>query len=306
LLNPVLERWSAHYGTCLECLPPADPEKKGKVERLMPFVRRLYEAHGDSWHGIEESQNYINGKVAIANERKHGTTGLRPVDVFTNAEKEELKSLPEMTYEMEEFHEGSVRADGYVRFRNKFYSLDVSHVGGAVIVLGNKTQVSIYKNGQLLETHQRITDPHVAKSTKSHHLKPHERVMEDGAFYIKRAEKIGPFTAKAVETILECGQGFVDTRKVWGILSLDKNYAHYRIEAAAKLSLEMGDVGYRRILSLIKLLPAGGEGCVSGEPDTNTNQNKKPNTHKFVRDLDEYKQLLLSEQKEDDYELSIT
>ncbi len=56
LLNPVFERWSAHYGLCLECLPPADPKKKGKVERLMPFVRRLYEAHGEAWFGLDESQ----------------------------------------------------------------------------------------------------------------------------------------------------------------------------------------------------------------------------------------------------------
>lgn len=290
LLNPVLERWSAHFGLCLECLPPADPKKKGKVERLMPFVRRLYEAHTDAWFGLDESQSYINGKVAIANERKHGTTGLRPVDVFTNAEKQKLKPLPALAYEMEEFHEGEVRADGYVRFRNKFYSCGDENRGAHVVVLGNKTQVSIYKDGELLEVHERITDPHISKSTKAHHLKPHERVMEDGAFYIKRAARIGPFTAKLVETILECGQGFVDTRKVWGILSLDKNYSAVRIEAASKLALEMGDASYRRVAALIKLLPGD---------NTKTSSETKPNAHKFVRDLNEYKQLLLQEQKEE-------
>ena len=299
LLNPVLERWSAHYGVCLECLPPSDPKKKGKVERLMPFVRRLYEAHGEAWFGLEKSQSYIDKKVAIANERKHGTTGLKPIEVFTNAERQTLKPLPSVAYEMEEFHEGEVRADGYVRFRNKFYSCGDENCGAHVVVLGNKTQVSIYKDGELLEVHDRITSPHISKSTKPHHLKPHERVMEDGAFYIKRAGRIGPFTAKLVETILGGGQGFVDTRKVWGILSLDKNYSAPRIEAACKLALEMGDASYRRVAALIKLLP--------GERPESQVAETKETAHKFVRDLNEYKQLLLQEQKEEvQHEPSVT
>jgi hypothetical protein len=299
LLNPVLERWSAHYGLCLECLPPADPKKKGKVERLMPFARRLYEAHGDAWFGLDESQSYINKKVAIANERKHGTTGLRPVDVFANAEKQTLKSLPALAYEMEEFHEGLVRADGYVRFRNKFYCAGDQHKGANVVVLGNKTQVSMYMDGKLLEVYERINDPNVSKAAKSHHLKPFERVMQDGAFYIKRAGKIGPWTTKVVETILERGQGFVDTRIVWGILSLDKNYSAERIERAAKLALEMGDPGYRRIAALIRLSPD------DGPKASGPNENKQ-RTHKFVRDLNEYKQLLKEQKEEVPNEPSVT
>lgn len=289
LLNPVLERWSAHYDTVLECLPPADPKKKGKVERLMPYVRRLYEAHGEEWFGLEESQSYINRKVAIANERKHGTTGLRPVDDFNNSEKSKLKPLPALAYEMEEFHEGDVRADGYVRFKNKYYSAGEENKGKHVVVLGTKTQVSIYLKGKLVEVHDRILDPHISKSTKDHHLKPLEKVMNDGAFYLKRGAKIGPFTAKLVEIILSSGQGFIDTRKVWGILSLDKNHEAQAIENACKLAVEMNEPSYRRVLALLKLLP--GEKVVAAQPGE---QEKPPTTaHRFVRDLNEYKQLLL-------------
>jgi len=58
-------------GTIVECLPPADPQKKGKVERLIGYTRRLYEAHGPLWSGLEESQTYMDRKVALANERRH-------------------------------------------------------------------------------------------------------------------------------------------------------------------------------------------------------------------------------------------
>lgn len=40
LLNPGFERFCSHYGVIAEMLPPADPEKKGKVERSVPYIRR--------------------------------------------------------------------------------------------------------------------------------------------------------------------------------------------------------------------------------------------------------------------------
>jgi hypothetical protein len=289
LLNPVFERWAGHFGVTVECLPPADPEKKGKVERLMPFVRRLYEAHGTEWLGLEESQKYIDRKVEIANQRKHGTTMLKPVEVFNTMEKKALKPLPALAYEMEEFHEGPVREDGFVRFRNKYYCAGREYKKQDVVVLGNKTTVSIYLKGKLLEVHDRITDPHQSKAIKPHQLRPHEQVMQDGAFYIKRAERIGPFTAQLVSVILSQGHGFVDTRKVWGILSLDKSFKHEQIENACKAAYEMSSPSYRTVCSIIGLTtpPPPAESKTGSQNKTQVTPNK------FVRPLSEYRQLTL-------------
>ena len=84
------------------------PGLKGKVERMVPFARRLYQAHGNAWNGLDESQQYMNKKVSIANERIHGTTRKRPVDVFSE-EAAALRPLPAIAYEIEDFHEGTVR-----------------------------------------------------------------------------------------------------------------------------------------------------------------------------------------------------
>ena len=301
LLNPVLERWSAHYGVTLESLPPGDPEKKGKVERLMPFVRRLYEAHGDEWHGIEESQVYIDKKVAIANLRKHGTHGLKPTEVFDGVERATLKPLPLVNYEMEEFTETTVRKDGYVRFRNKYYSVGENHIGLSVVVLGNKTQVKIFAKGTLLEVHERITSAHEAKSTKAHHLKPHEQTLTDGAFYIKRAEKIGRYVGEAVRLILAGGDGFVDTRKVWGILSLDKSFTAEAIDRACELAIGMSSVSYRTINSLVRMQPRPSGEVEHAAPSPqagaavgNDGVQHKNQPPKFVRSLDEYREFLRS------------
>lgn len=199
---------------------------------------------------------------------------------------------------MEEFVESTVRRDGYARFRNKYYSVGEDHVGVSVVMLGNKTHVSIYAKGKLLEVHDRITDPHSAKSTKDHHLKPHERTLSDGAFYIKRAEKLGDNVAKVVRIILSSGDGFVDTRKVWGILSLDKSFSAVAIDRACGLAIEMSSVSYRTVNALVRMQPRGlgDEAAVPNTADdvAALSQVRDPGVRKFVRSLDDYKQFLAS------------
>lgn len=293
LLNPAFERFAAHYGFVIECLPPADPEKKGKIERPMPYVRRLYEAHGLEWHGVEESQAYFDKKMAIANERKHGTTMRRPREIFRDEEAASLKPLPALAYEIETFHEGTVRADGHVRFLNKYYSTDEEHIGKEVTVLGNSTAVSIYLRGKLIEVHPRITDWRQSKSTKAHHLKPWERSMGDHSVYRERAAKLGPNVEALVMAILKQGLGFIDTRKIWGILSLDKRYAADRIDAACRRARAMGSLSYRMVHDLLEMERTAATATSGTWP-----REEREAKHRFVRPLSVYGEQLTFPVKE--------
>jgi len=253
LLNPAAERFAAHYGTVIEALPPGEPEKKGKVERMVPYGRRLYEAHGKAWEGIEESQEYMNRKLVIANDRRHGTTLRRPRDLFLQEEAKSLRPLPALAYEIEQFHEGGVRQDGHVRFDNKYYSLDEKYKGKKVVILGNSKQIMLYHKGQLIEVHPRVTDPRQSKSTKPQHLKPWERAMQEDSMYRERAAKIGPYVDEMILRLISRGEGFIDQRKIWGILSLDKRYAKGQIDLACKRALEMESLSYRTVKGLLEI-----------------------------------------------------
>jgi hypothetical protein len=292
LLNPALERMASHYGMRIECLPPADPEKKGKVERLMPYVRRLYEAHGMDWHGIEESQAYLDKKVALANERVHGTTRKKPIEQFVAIEAQSLKPLPSLAYEREETSEAKVRRDGHVRFDSKYYSLDEKFIGLETLILASVAQVSIYHQGKLLEIHERIpaTDSTRSKSTKAHHLKPWERELQDGSQYRRRAQKLGPDVDRMVLALLSQGEGFIDTRKIWGILSFDKSYSGPQINEACRQALELGSTSYRMVRSLLKLAPP--VPAVRADATACTPSAAPSSPHKFVRPMSVYEEQL--------------
>jgi transposase len=291
LLNPVFERFAAHYGTRAECLPPADPEKKGKVERPMPYVRRLYEAHGDAWHGLEESQEYLNRKVAIANERCHGTTRKKPVEQLLEVEVGSLKALPALAYAREEVSEGKVRRDGHVRFDNKYYSCEERLIGENVLILADPDRVSIYHQGKLVEVHERIAsgDCSRSKSTKTHHLKPWERQMREDGFYRERARKLGPDVERFVTELLKQGEGFIDTRKVWGVLSLDKSFSAEQINRACSQALELGTLSYRTVKSLLQLMSE--RPTTPGAPAAEE-ARPKDSAHKFARPMSVYEEQL--------------
>jgi len=288
LLNPAFERLASHYGFIIECLPPADPQKKGKVERPMSYVRRLYQAHGNAWYGLDESQNYLDGKLFIANQRKHGTTRENPDVQFKTIELPALRQLPILAYEPETFSSGIVRKDGHVRFENKYYSLPEAFIGKKVTILGGKSHVLIYSDGKLVETHSRVTESYLSKSTKTEHLKPWEREMRDDSMYRKRAKLIGADVDRFVERLLAQGQGFIDTRKIWGILSLDKSFPKDRINEACRQAIELDSLSYRMVKSLCRLTEK-----ITDETSTSPSAgNLRSNSHKFVRPLSVYEEQL--------------
>jgi hypothetical protein len=94
---------------------------------------------------------------------------------------------------------------------------------------------------------------------------------------------LGPAVEQLIVILLGQGHGFIDTRKVWGILSLDKSYPAAAIDAACAQAIAMKSYSYRTVLGLLqreqrkpaRLMPPENQAA-----------------HKFARDLSVYSQSL--------------
>lgn len=276
VLNAGYERFASHYGFTIEALPPADPEKKGKVERTVQLIRRLFESYDAENFKLESAQEHINKKLLIANNRKHGTHGGRPADLLL-LERQSLRILPTMPYEVETITFPSVRDDGYVRFNNKYYRVDRRLKGQDAVVIANTEQVSIYIGGRLLEVYERIKDQFTSKACKDHYKEEWEKTLNDHAHYIKQAEAIGGNVSRFIQIVLARGEGFVDTRVVWGLLTCVKEYAASDIDKACLKAIELEQVNLGLIKSFLSLCPK-------------RNKEEKFNTTggKFERPMSEY------------------
>lgn len=283
--NMLFERFAAHYSFIIEALPPRTPELKGKVERQVPYVRRLFESYDFTNFNVESAQAHINKKLVMANERRHGTILKKPIEVFLAEEAPELKKLPATKYRLEEIEMPTVRQDGYVRFNNKHYRIATELRGKSVIVIANTDHVSIYYEGRLLEVYDRIKDPYIVKACKDHFKEPWEKTLKDHGHYIARAKILGSHAGQFIEIVLSRGQGFVDNRVVWGLFNLDKSYYREDINEACRISIEVSAVNLGSVRQLLKFKPKKEKGGVS---DINTN----PKAGKFMRPIQEYKKHL--------------
>jgi hypothetical protein len=244
------------------------------------------------WEGIEAEEAHLKAKVAVANDKRHGTTQRRPREVWAQEEASTLKPLPAVAYEIEQYHEGQVRQDGYVRFDSRYYAAGEGLIGKMVTVIANSRQVALYHEGRLLELYERLRGAQHMKAAKPHHLKPWERTIQDGSFYCERAEKLGPRVRAWVEEVLRQGQGFVDTRKVWGVLSLDKRYGAVDIDAACGRALELGSTSFQMVARLLEQSAALKKIQAESSSAPNMPAAAGMVPYRYARPLAEYQNLL--------------
>jgi len=129
---------------------------KGKIERPFQYVEGNFLAgrtfrdfadlrQGAAWWLAKKSDTHV-----------HETTGRPPIELFLEAEKEALQSLPTIPYDSCEvaLRVGSV--DGYVDFEGNRYSIAYAHVGLILTVKATESEVHIYgRDLALLCTHGR-------------------------------------------------------------------------------------------------------------------------------------------------------
>lgn len=297
LLNPAFVRFAAHHGFSIECLPPRQPKKKGKVERQVPYARRLFEAYPkENFLGIEHAQSYMDKKVAIANERRHGTTCQKPITVFLEKEAQALKALPALAFERCEVSYPIVRKDGFARVANKYYALEDRLIGQEVTALLTATHVSLYHSGTFVDNYERLTNLDVTHAIKEHLRKPWQKVEENNAHYLKKGSAIGPNARRFIERVLCRGQGFVDTRLIWGLLSLEKKYAHDMIDWAAAIALEVDRLSSRFVEKMAALHHAD---VAQRKEPLSPEEQSKPSLapSKFARSMDVYKEHLATHER---------
>lgn len=290
LINPAFERFASAYGFIVEALPPASPSMKGKVERMMPVKRRLFESYDLSAYSLSSAQAHLDRKLLITNERRHGAHQARPIDVFIEDEASVLKALPPLRYELETIVTNTIRSDGYVRFENKYYRVDKRLKKQEALLIGNSSQVSIYLKGRLLEVYERITDRFVAKACKEHYRESWEKTLEDHGHYLKRAAGLGIFVEQFVNIVLARGQGFVDTKIIWGLLTLDKTYENVDINKACEMSLGLSQLTLRGVQQFLKITAVPKKKRTPGTEDPLL---PKAIGGKFARPISDYKKHLL-------------
>jgi transposase len=153
--NPRFLSFAAHYGFRPIACRVRRPQTKGKVERPFGYVESSL-LGGRTFRGLEHLNETAAWWLAeIADARVHATTRARPVDRHAE-ERPHLLPLPTRPFDPSEVVYRTVDAEGYVVYRQNFYSAPWRLIGQPVAVRTTEDELVIHDGAFVVAARHRL------------------------------------------------------------------------------------------------------------------------------------------------------
>lgn len=255
--DPVVQRSYADYAASYEFIispcPPRDPQKKGRVESGVKYVKNNFIPLRDFRNQLTEANRQLRKwLLETAGNRHHGTIHEKPLTLFTQTEQSLLKPLPKNPPECAVWQKVIVHSDCHVTYLKCRYSAPYKLIKQALWLRATETTVRLYRDHELVAMHPRLFKPG-SRHTLDEHLPPNALAysLQDSQWCLKQAEKIGSNCTAVIQQLLS--NSVVDyLRAAQGIVSLKKKYGDARLEAACHRALVFQSVSYKTIKSILQ------------------------------------------------------
>lgn len=251
------------YGFLISPCPPAEPEKKGRVEAGVKYVKNRFLPLRSFRSLADGNTQLMRWVMGTAGNRVHGTTKQKPLTLFAETERYRLKPLPDVPVEMATWAQAKVHGDCHIRFEKAFYSAPFRLVHQSLWLRVTDTTVKLYHDLGLVAVHPRLRKPG-DRSTVEDHLPPEAVAyrMQDPQWCLKQAEGIGPSCHELVQQLFD-DRVLDRLRAAQGIIALAKRYGTARLERACSRALFFQNLRYRAIKSILE---QGLDQLPSGDP----------------------------------------
>ena len=253
VLNRSYRELARHYGFKIDPTPPASPEKKGKVESAVKYVKRnFFGVRRDEQDVTVLRRDLGRWTVEIAGMRTHGTTGKKPLEHFEAVERAALLSLPALAYEPVLWREPLLRRDCHALVEKARYSAPWRLLGKRLLARVTEASVELYFEDARVATHER--QPAGGRSTKDEHLPP-ERVgyrHRHRSYWEQRAAKIGQPVATYVREVFDSDEVLHQLSKVQSIVQHLEGFPVERANAACQRASYYGSYSYGAIKNILR------------------------------------------------------
>lgn len=251
ILQKSYEAFAQDYGFIISACPPYDPQKKGRVESGVKYVKRNFlplRKFGSLQLANVELKKW---NLGVAGIRVHGSTFKKPLDLFNQFEKDTLGLLPMYLPEIATWHPVSLYRDCHVRFNYGKYSAPFELYQKTLWLKATPTLVCIYHEHQCVASHARSYEKG-AQRTKEHHL------PSKAKFYLKRnaqwcldkAKTVGENCLLMIDDILNHSTKDL-LRQAQGILSLLEIYDNSALELACLRAFSFNVYDYQTIKTIL-------------------------------------------------------
>lgn len=251
-LNRSYRELARHYGFKIDPAPVRAPEKKGKVESGVRYLRRNFLApreFRDIHHAREELVAWLR---EVAGQRIHGTTGKRPAEVFQEFEHTVLKPLPQRRYEITTWRKAQVHQDTHVLFGRRFYSVPWKLIGQEVWIRATRSTVAIYHDDERVATHDRKGLG--TRSTIEAHLPTHRADLRyrSPAHWQERADRLGVEVGQYAREVFESDDVLSQLKVVQAVVRHLETVPPERARAACARASLYGAYSFQAIKRILE------------------------------------------------------
>jgi transposase len=244
-LNDSFREYAESRGFVVDPTRVRSPQDKPRVERCVPYARSNFFA-GEQFRDLDDCRERAARWCRdIAGMRVHGTTRLRPAEVFAADEHPKLKPLPDTVFDIPTWAHPKVAPDRHVQLNRALYSVPGDLVGQRLTARVDATTVKLYRRGELIKVHpvvepgRRHTDPADLPSELTAYA------MRDLTTLQRKASAHGDHVGTYAAAVLEHPLPWTKMRQVYRLLGLVRRHGADAVDDACRRALdaEVIDVG---------------------------------------------------------------
>jgi len=252
IYQELYKRFAEDYGFMPVPCKVRDPNRKGKVESGIKYVKNNFFA-GRKFKDHQDLDKRLSKWVKeICNERIHGTTRKIPREIFEAQERTKLKRLPLEDFKMSKVGNRKVYHDCHIYVEYNYYSVPYEYIGKEVGIDLSQKLLKISYQGQEIAIHPRLEGRGEFSTNDSHYPKYKRRSeTEYQEKYQTQMLKLGNY-AQEMFFIILTKHGSDWSRYVQGILSLEKKYKAEIINLACKRAIAFKVYRYKVIEAICK------------------------------------------------------
>lgn len=243
---------AGHYGFKIDPTPPRAPEKKGKVESGVKYVKRNFFKPREL-EDIDQANRDLDRWVEeIAGKRIHGTTGKRPLEIFETEERSTLNLLPAQKYELVVWKQATVHRDCRLLFEKLLYPVPWRFIGKKVWVRATQVSVEIYCDDVRIASHQRGVK--VPSDVLDTYLPPKRSDLRHRSreYWVERADVMGEAVGKYIREVFDSDDVLSMLRSVQAMVTLLETHPRKRARAACERASYFGNFKYHALRNILR------------------------------------------------------
>lgn len=251
-LNDTFREYAQARGFVVDPARVRSPRDKPRVERCVQYVRSNFFA-GEQFPDLDDCRTRAEQWCAqTAGMRIHGTTRMRPAEVFSAEEAPALGPPPDAGFDTPSWTQPKVAPDRHVQIAKALYSVPGELVGKRIDARVDAHSVKLYWRGELIKVHpvmapgRRHTDPADLPAEVSIYA------MRDLTALQRKAAAHGDHVGTYAAAVLEHPLPWTKMRQVYRLLGLVRRHGAEAVDDACRRALdaEVIDVGLiERILT---------------------------------------------------------